>query len=356
MGSGNCLKGRSDPSSTLEQGLKIAVLGIFLKQNRLTAPIRLSLDLAESSGLMVTATVIRRDLPQQAEDCVRWATIITGALSWTLQRPPPIRRGQFILDLRQSFRSWVSPTAVVEATMIWKKTRDSNRPQEAERITFSSNAPQCEKAIALLQAAIFALHNKLPIKITVKLCGGKQKLPLENLHTVLADFATRLSLTLSKACQYANHQPGGATQDKPLTYWVGAAAAVANQIVMAEWTNNRELQAILDEASQIEGVSRIQTQHDQRRFYTAFIVIRALKGTAGLKRLSALSPLTRGRLDPDKIQSQIESFHYTYVQPHTKKLQTNPILFRTLADFLRPRLLGPPGALAQDVSLPKNAF
>jgi hypothetical protein len=93
------------------------VLGIFLKQNRLTAPIRLSLDLAESPGLVVTATVIRRDLPKQAEDCVRWATVITGALIWNLQQPPPIRRGQFILDLHKSFRSWVSPTAVVAASV-----------------------------------------------------------------------------------------------------------------------------------------------------------------------------------------------------------------------------------------------
>ena len=332
------------------------MLGISRKQNRLTAPIRLSLDLAESPGFVVTATVIRRDLPKHAEDCVRWATIITGALYWSLHHPPPIRREQFIVDLRKSYKSWISPAAEKQVGIIRKTTQSKIRPQEAEYITVCANRPQCEKTIALTDSAILALHSKVPAKITVRLHNKEQKLPPENVVDALANFAQRLSAHFSKACQYAKHQPGGATQDKPLTYWVGAAAAVANQIVMAELNDNRELQAILDETSQIQGVSRIQTQHDRRRFYTAFIVIRALKGTAGLKRLSALSPLTRGRLDPDKIQSQIESFHYTYVQPHTKKLQTNPILFRTLADFLRPRLLGPPGALAQDVSLPKNAF
>jgi len=256
----------------------------------------------------------------------------------------------------EAYKSWISPAAEKQVGIIRKTTQSNIRPQEAEYITVCSNRPQCEKTIALTDSAILALHSKLPTKITVHLHNKEHKLPPGNVVDALANFAQRLSAHFSMACQYAKHQPGGATQDKPLTYWVGAAAAVANQIVMAELNDNRELQAILDETSQIQGVSRIQTQHDRRRFYTAFIVIRALKGTAGLKRLSALSPLTRGRLDPDKIQSQIESFHYTYVQPHTKKLQTNPILFRTLADFLRPRLLGPPGALAQDVSLPKNAF
>jgi hypothetical protein len=335
------------------------VLQILLKQKRITAPIRLSLTLSQSPLLKVTVTVIRRDLPRQAEDCVKWATIIAGALSWTLQHPPRIRRAQFFLDLRKSFRLWVSPTVVVQAAAIWKKTRNSNRPQEAGRITFCSNAPQHEKLIALLQAAILALHNKLPAKVTVKLCSQKKKLPLENLETVLSDFATRLSLTLSMACQYAKRQPGGATQDKPLTYWVGAAATVANQIIMAELANDRdpcpELKAILDEATQIEGVGRIQTQHDQRRFYTAFIVIRALKGTVGLKRLSALFPLMRNKLDGDKIASQIESFHYTYVQPYTQKLKNSPS-FPILIEFLRPRLLGPPGLLAKEISLPKSAF
>jgi len=332
------------------------VLGISRKQNRLTAPIRLSLDLAESPGFVVTATVIRRDLPKHAEDCVRWATIITGALYWSLHYPPPIRREQFIVDLRKSYKSWISPAAEKQVGIIRKTTQSNIRPQEAEYITVCSNRPQCEKTIALTDSAILALHSKLPTKITVHLHNKEHKLPPGNVVDALANFAQRLSAHFSMACQYAKHQPGGATQDKPLTYWVGAAAAVANQIVMAELNDNRELQAILDETSQIQGVSRIQTQHNRRRFYTAFIVIRALKRTAGLKRLRALSPLMRSKLDLDKIESQIESFHYTYVQPHTEKHKNNPSSFSMLTDFLRPRLLGSPGLLAKEISLPKNAF
>ncbi len=162
------------------------------------------------------------------------------------------------------------------------------------------------------------------------------------------------------ACHYAKRQPGGATPDRPLTYWVGVAAAVANQIVMDELAEGREssqeLKCILDEASQIEGFHWIQRQHDRRRFYTAFIVSRALKGISGLRRLSALGPLMRSKLDSDNIVSEIESFHYTYVQPNTRKLRSNPVLSEILATYLRPRLLGEPGTLAQDLGLPKSAF
>ena len=331
-------------------------MGISLKQKRIAAPIRFSLNLSQSSFLEVTVTVIRRDLPKQAEDCLRWATIITGALYWSLHHPPPIRREQFIVDLRKSYKSWISPAAEKQVGIIRKTTQSKIRPQEAEYITVCANRPQCEKTIALTDSAILALHSKVPAKITVRLHNKEQKLPPENVVDALANFAQRLSAHFSKACQYAKHQPGGATQDKPLTYWVGAAAAVANQIVMAELNDNRELQAILDEAPQIQGVSRLQTQHDRRRFYTAFIVIRALKGTVGLRRLSALSPLMRTKLDGDRIASQIESFHYTYVQPYTQRLNKNPSLFSTLTDYLRPRLLGSPGLLAKEISLPKNAF
>jgi hypothetical protein len=335
------------------------VLRILLKQKRITAPIRLSLTLSQSPFLEVTVTVIRRDLPKHAEDCLRWATIITGALYWSLNHPPPIRREQFIVNLRKPYKFWISRANEKQAGVIRKETQSKIQPHEAERIAVCSNKPQWEKTIALTHSAILALHSKVPAKITVHLHNKEPKLPPENAVDALANFAQRLSLYFSMACQYAKYQPGGATQDKPLTYWVGGAAAVANQIIMAELANDRdpcpELKAILDEATQIEGVGRIQTQHDQRRFYTAFIVIRALKGTVGLKRLSALSPLMRNKLDGDKIASQIESFHYTYVQPYTQKLKNSPS-FPILIEFLRPRLLGPPGLLAKEISLPKSAF
>ena len=145
------------------------MLGIFLKQKRIAAPIRLSLNLSQSLFFEVTVAVIRRNLPKQAEDCVKWATIITGALCWCLNHPPPIRRKQFIVDLNKPYRSWVSPASATQAGIIWKKTKRNIPRQQAERITFCSNATQCEKAIALLQATILALHSKLPAMITVKL-------------------------------------------------------------------------------------------------------------------------------------------------------------------------------------------
>ncbi len=298
-------------------------------------------------------TLRRRSLPADGQTVLRWSTVITGALAWSLTYPPRIRRGQFIISLRTPPASWVSHRHAKLIRAVAKQSKGKDQLAVAETLPLPNKTVD-DRLKALVAAEILALHTRLPVKLTVRFPSKLNRVVPPGLGVILEQFSARLCLLLTFAQQYAKHRPGGATPDLPLTFWIGTAAAIAHYIIMREEqehpTPSADLGAVLAEVSRLEGYQSLQPGQDRRRGLVAYIVVRALQGASDLRRLSTIAPLLRNKPDFENI----ESFHFTYVQPYTKKLK--PYL-PSFAEVLRPQLLGSPGALALELGLrPKRAF
>lgn len=329
------------------------MLDISFRKNRLDAPIQLKLGLSEGSDVEVRITLRRRSLPTNAQTNLSWATVISGALAWSLTYPPRIRRGQFIISLRNSPASWVSDRHANLISAVAKQSKGKDQLTVAETLPLP-NKTVVDRLKALVAAEILALHTRLPVRLTVRFPSKLSRVVPPDLGVILEQFSARLCLLLAFARQYAKHRPGGATPDLPLTFWIGTAAAIAYYIIMREEqeqpTPSADLGVILEELSRLEGYQSLQPGQDRRRGLVAYIVVRALQGANDLRRLSTIAPLLRNKPDFENI----ESFHFTFVQPYTKKLKPYLPFF---TEALRPHLLGNPGALAQELGLrPKRAF
>ena len=336
------------------------MLDLDFKQKRLNAPIRLSLDLLETPDVKVQLTVVRKKLPKEPLEQMNWAVAISGALAWCLTDPPPIRRGKFIIRLDRSPSTWVSGDRVKDIRKIVKATKGKTTPDLAHNLLFAKE--RTDQVKALIATELVALHSRLPVKLTLLSRRSGELIVSANLLVALQNFSVRLSALLAFTTQYAKRRPGGATPDLPLTAWIGFAAATAYHIVKEEIQQRSapspELESIMSEMAQVNGFERVKQGGRRVHFLVAYLAVRALKKARGLTRFDSVIPFNGGDVDRDKIESQIDTFHYTFTQPYTKKLKEFPNFFPSvLVKVLRPLLLGPPSALAEHLGFrPKSAF
>ena len=322
--------------------------------------IKIGLSLTESIGVQLSFA--RKDLPKPKNPAkaLKWAATITGVLFWCFLFPPKVRRRQFIVYLGQSPSVWLPPEFAPSAQGLSKLSRDLLSSAEKQSVVWCHRHSCQEQQKSVVMAALGAFESRLPAKLTVRFAQGtNRQVSAECLTSMLAPFALRLFLWLAMtgACYGQRWRSRGLSQDSQLTWWVGASAATAYYILKEEMRNrdsrSPDVQTILLEAleaSRYQGFQSLNSDQEQCVGATAYVVARAFRSVPGIRRLKSVAPFLR--TEPDFLN--LDSFYTTLVQPYTRKLGS---LLTLLAEWIRPLLFGPPGALTKEIGYrPKSTL